>query len=94
MDELQKFYIKHVLVLDDFVLEICFADGKIQVIDFGKFHFKGFWEKLNNLEYFNKFKINEIDNLEWPSHEDFNPEHLYYWEEYEKFYLKKYPAEK
>ena len=82
-----QFNIKNFHILGDFLLEILFEDGKIQTIDFSKIHHKDWKKNLENLDYFNQVIINECGYLEWPNGEDFKPEHLYYWENYEKYYL-------
>lgn len=87
MEDPNKFNIKSFRILHDFIIEIHFEDGKVQTIDFEKFHHKGWWEELNDLDYFKNVRLNEMDNLEWPNGQDFMPEHLYYWEKYEKNYL-------
>lgn len=86
MDDPNKFHIKKFKMIRDFVMEIQFIDDKVLVIDFSKINHKGQWEELENLDYFNKVRLNEIHNLEWPNGQDFNPYHLYYWDKFEKYY--------
>ncbi len=88
MENPTKFNIKNFHILGDFLLEIHFEDGKTQKIDFNKIHHKDWRKKLEDLNYFNQVEINECGYLEWPNGEDFKPEHLYYWEKYEKYYLQ------
>lgn len=83
-----KFRIKNFKILRDFVLEIFFEDGKIQIIDFSKIKHKGWWKELENLEYFNLVKISDIKHLEWPNGQDFKLEHLYDWENYKTYYME------
>lgn len=89
MKDLSKFRIKHFKIIGNFIIQITFEDGKNQTIDFGKIEHKGWWKELEDLDYFNKVEISDIRHLEWPEGQDFKPEHLYYWEEYEKYYLPK-----
>jgi Protein of unknown function (DUF2442) len=89
MEDPKKFRIKDFEIIKDFVVKIYFFNGKSVTIDFGPIQYKGWWEELNDLDYFNKLRINEIRNLEWPHGQDFKPEHLYYWDKYEKYYPKK-----
>ena len=89
MEDPNKFNIKSFKIIKDFVIEIHYADGKIQTVDFTKIQLMGWLGELKNLGYFNEVKINEIGNLEWPNGQDFKPEHLYYWEKHEKYYTKK-----
>lgn len=84
-----KFKIKSFKIIQEFLIEIQFKDGKVQKIDFSKLNFTNRWEELNNLDYFNQIRINEVHNLSWPHGQDLNPQHLYYWEEYEQYYLPK-----
>ncbi|MFI5342708.1 MAG: DUF2442 domain-containing protein [Chlamydiales bacterium] len=69
--------------------KITFIDGKSQTIDFSAIQQEGWWAELNDLHYFNRVRVNEIKNLEWPNGQDFKPEYLYYWEKYEKYFPKK-----
>jgi len=89
MEDPKKFRIKNFKFLDDFVIEILFEDGTKNVIDFGKLELKGWWKELEDINYFNLVRISEIKHLEWPNGQDFKPEHIYYWEKYEKYYLPK-----
>lgn len=86
MDDLNKFRIKSFRIVEDFVIEIIFKDGKVQKIDFQKIKHDSWWKQLEDLSYFKKVMINEIDNLSWPDGQDFSPEHLYYWEKYGNLY--------
>jgi hypothetical protein len=89
MEDPQKLSINSFKIIRDFVIEIHYRDGKTQMVDFGKIQLNGWWEELKDINYFKKVRINEIQNLEWPNGQDFKPEHLYYWEKYEKHYTKK-----
>ena len=83
-----KYRIKSLKILNNFLVEITFEDGKIQKINFAEVEHKGWWKELEDLTYFNKVKISDIKHLEWPNGQDFKPEHLYYWEDYRKLYMK------
>lgn len=83
----KKFRIKKFDIIEDFIVKIFFEDGKVQTIDFGKLNLKSWWKELEDLNYFNQVKLSEIKHLEWPNGQDFKPEHLYYWENFEKYYL-------
>lgn len=89
MEDPKKFRIRDFKIIDDFIIQINFVDGKLQRIDFGSMKLKGWWGELKNLDYFKQVKLNEIKNLEWPNGQDFKPEHLYYWEKYFQYYLNK-----
>jgi hypothetical protein len=86
MDDPNKYNIESFDILNDLVIKINFKDGKTQIINFQKIYYDPWWKELEDINYFRKVKINEIDNLSWPNGQDFMPEHLYYWEKYEKIY--------
>ena len=88
MEDPRLFEIKNFKLLRDFVIEIHFKTGKIQVIDFNEVHQPGWWAELTDLDYFNQVSLDIINNLSWPNGQDFKPEHLYYWGKYRKYYLK------
>lgn len=54
MENLTDMIIEKFEILGDFLLELHFKDGKIQKIDFGQIHYKGWMKELANLEYFNQ----------------------------------------
>lgn len=89
MKDLTKFFVKNFEILNDLIIKITFVDGKQQVVDFSKVYLRGPWEKLKDKDYFDKVKLNDGHNLEWPDGQDFKPEHLYYWDKYEEHYLPK-----
>lgn len=86
MEDPNKFNIKNIKLLKDFVIEIQYEEGKIQVIDFGTITRKGWWDNLKDSTFFNQVKINEVANLEWPNEYEFEPEHLYYWDKFGHHY--------
>ena len=88
MEDPRKFYIDSFVNEGDFRVKIRFCDGKIQRIDFSKVCHHGDWKELEQLDYFNDVYLNEVGNLEWPHGQDFKPEHLYYWEKFQKYYCE------
>lgn len=86
MEDPSKYDIQFFKIVRDFIIEIHYKDGKIQVIDFQKIHYKPWWKELENPDYFRKVRLDEMDNLSWPNGQDFLPKHLYYWEKYGKLY--------
>lgn len=88
MEEHKKFRIKEFKIIADFVIDIHFIDGKTQTINFNEVQLKGWWEELRDLAYFNQARISEVKHLEWPHGQDYNPEYLYYWEKYKKYFQK------
>lgn len=88
MDDLEKWEIKQFKIVGDYTIEIIFSDDKRQIINFEPVIGKGWLEKLKNKEYFNMVKLGFNRNLEWPDGQDFNPEALYNWETFEKYYIE------
>ena len=86
MDDLKKWKIKEFKIIKDYTIEIIFKDGKKQVINFEPVIGKGWMEKLKDKDYFNRVKLSNNESLEWPDGQDFNPEALYNWEEFESYY--------
>lgn len=87
---MNKCVIDRINNLGSFKLELHFHDGKVHAIDFSKIELEQWQKPLENIEYFNQVLINECGYLEWPNGEDFPPEHLYLWEEYQDAYQKKW----
>lgn len=86
MEDPNTFVIKKFEIINDSTLKIYYKNSKVRSIDFSKIKKTGWWKNLNNPLYFKLVKINEMDNLEWPEGNDFNPEHLYYWEKFQNYY--------
>jgi hypothetical protein len=68
-------------------IKMFFADGKVQEINFRPVVGYGWMIELADPKYFAKVKLNEGGNLEWPNGQDFNPEALYDWQNFEKLYV-------
>lgn len=71
----------------DYVIDMVFFDGKIQTIDFGPVIGKGWMSKLKDIAYFRQVRLNDAGNFEWPDGQDFNPEALYNWPDFEQIYI-------
>lgn len=69
-------------------IKMVFADGKIQEINFRPVVGYGWMKDLADPEYFAKVHLSEGGNLEWPDGQDFNPEALYDWQNFEHFYIE------
>lgn len=65
-----------VAVLDDYLLELEFADGTVKTFDFTPYLSWSCYNELNNTEF---FKLVTIENgtLMWPGDIDVDPEILY-----------------
>jgi len=68
--------IKDVKVLEDYKLEIFYENGEVKVYDMKRNLIYGFYENLNNPEYFRKVK-SAGTTIEWPNGEDVDPNELY-----------------
>ena len=65
--------------LGDYKLRISFADGQSGVVDFARYIRKGgIFSKLENLENFKRFTVNqELGVITWDGEIDIAPETLY-----------------
>ena len=88
MSDLGKWVIKDFNVIGDYTIKLTFSDGKQQTINFEPVIGKGWLARLKDAEYFKQVKLNDGGNLEWPEGQDFNPEALYDWPEFEKAYIE------
>lgn len=68
-------------------IKMVFADDTVQEINFRPVVGYGWMEDLADPEYFAKVTLNEGGNLEWPNGQDFNPEALYDWKNFERLYV-------
>lgn len=87
MTDLQNWTITSFNLLENYVIEITFKDGKKQTIDFEPVIGKGWMHQLKDLAYFRRVKLNDGGNLEWPDGQDFNPEALHDWSKFRKAYI-------
>ncbi|WP_444895730.1 DUF2442 domain-containing protein [Microbulbifer sp. SSSA005] len=87
MSDLEKWVIKSFNIIGDYTIELHFADGKKQTINFEPVIGKGWMTSLKDQAYFKKVKLNDGGNLEWPEGQDFNPEALYDWPRFEQAYI-------
>ena len=88
MSDLDKWVIKDFNVIGDYTIKLTFSDGKQQTINLEPVIGKGWLASLKDAEYFKQVKLNDGGNLEWPEGQDFNPEALYDWPEFEKAYIE------
>jgi len=87
MADLNAMSIKKFTLLGEYTIEILFADGKIQTIDFRPVVGHGWMKDLADPQYFAKVILNDGNNLEWPNGQDFNPEALYDWQNFKQLYI-------
>ena len=73
------FDVTDVSYVGDYRVEITFDNGKSGIVDFQKYIQKGgVFAKLENLDFFKKFRINrELGVLTWGEEVDVAPETLY-----------------
>ena len=57
--------IKGVKILDDYLIEIFYANGEKKLYDFKKNLSANYYSKLNNIDYFKLAKSAET-TIEWP----------------------------
>ena len=71
-------------------IQISFDDGSIQRIDFKQVLGGELYHPLLASASFDRVFISEgIPTLTWPNGADFNPDHLYDWQSYEKIYIER-----
>lgn len=72
------------------MIKVQFEDDSTRTINFKPIVGYGMYRPLRDPKFFRKVYISEtIPTLTWPNGADFNPDHLYSWEEYESIYLKR-----
>lgn len=62
--------------VNNYSLQIKFADGFSSIIDIKPYIGGGISEELNNAEYFKQVSINEFNGIMWPNGYDFCPNYL------------------
>ncbi len=87
MSDLEKWVIKSYNIVGDYTIDVTFADGKRQSINFEHVIGKGWMASLKDPTYFKRVMLNDGGNLEWPEGQDFNPEALYDWSKFEQKYI-------
>jgi hypothetical protein len=75
-------------IVGQHTIKMAFADGKTQEIDFSPVVGHGWMKDLADPQYFAKAHLNDGGNLEWPNGQDFNPEALYDWQNFEQLYVE------
>lgn len=66
-------------VLDDYLVRVTFADGKITITDMKPDIERGSaFKKMKNKYFFSLASIGPGDCIMWPGELDFAPEHFYY----------------
>jgi hypothetical protein len=69
-------------------LKLYFGDQTEQIINFEPV-LRGAWLRpLHDPQYFRQVKLNDTGNLEWPDGQDFNPEALHDWPQFERLYIE------
>jgi hypothetical protein len=77
-------------IIDSFILNIQFSDGKHQIVDFRPVLEGELFGTLKDEKLFNQVEIDpEVHTLVWPNGADFDPETLHDWPHYAKEMKKK-----
>ncbi|WP_444932025.1 DUF2442 domain-containing protein [Microbulbifer sp. SSSA002] len=87
MSDLDKWSINNYKIIGNYTIELNFVDGTQQTINFEPVIGKGWLSKLKDTAYFKQVKLNDGGNLEWPDGQDFNPEALYDWPNFQQIYI-------
>ena len=70
-------------LMDAYVINVTFNDGKSQIIDFKPVLYGEMWGALRELTLFKQVEIDPVARtLTWPNGADFDPETLHNWDEY------------
>ncbi|HWV16252.1 MAG TPA: DUF2442 domain-containing protein [Cellvibrio sp.] len=75
-------------LVGEHTIKMVFADGKVQEINFLPVVGQGWMKDLADPQYFAQVRLNDGGNLEWPDGQDFNPEALYDWQNFERVYIE------
>ena len=71
-------------------IRIQFEDGIFQTIDFSRVLGGELFRPLRDPAFFKRVFISEgIPTLTWPNGADFNPDHLYDWQNYKQSYIER-----
>jgi len=75
--------VRDVKIVGPYALRLTYEDGKVNVVDLDGVLFGEIYEPLRNPELFRKVHVDpEVPTIVWPNGADFDPETLYYWDEY------------
>ncbi len=75
--------IRDVKIVGPYSLRLTYEDGKVNVVDLDGVLFGEIYGPLRNPSLFRKVHIDsEVPTIVWPNGADFDPETLYYWDEY------------
>jgi hypothetical protein len=81
--------IKAVEVIGPHALRLRFEDGAVREVDLSGITEGEMYGPLRDPKFFAQVRLNpEIETIEWPNGADFDPETLYYWEEYRPTWQK------
>jgi hypothetical protein len=81
--------IKEVQVIGPHQLRLRFEDGVIREVDLSDITAGQMYGPLRDPDFFARVRLNpEIETIEWPNGADFDPETLYYWDQYQPAWKK------
>lgn len=73
---MELIYIISAKYISDYTLELTFNTGEVKRFDFSQLYHKGICKKLQNKEYFMRFKLDAF-SVDWNNEIGFAPEYLY-----------------
>lgn len=75
--------VRDVKIIGQYALRLTYEDGKVNIVDLNGVLFGEIYGPLNDPALFRQVHIDpEVPTIEWPNGADFDPETLYYWDEY------------
>jgi hypothetical protein len=75
-------------IIELYTIKITFEDDTVRTIDFSTVLDVPMYKPMKDPQFFNRVYISDgIKTLTWPHGADFNPDHLYNWEEHESGYI-------
>ncbi len=81
--------IRDVKIVGDYTLRLTYEDGKVNVVDLDGVLFGEIYAPLSDPALFRQVRIDpEVPTIVWPNGADFDPETLYYWDEYRPAWLQ------
>ena len=73
---MELIYITSAKYVSGYILELTFNTGEVKLFDFTRLYDKGICTKLQDIEYFKKFKLDAF-SVDWNNEIGFAPEYLY-----------------
>jgi len=75
--------VREVKVIRPYLLRLRYEDGKVNEVDLKDILYGKIFGPPRNPDFFRQVRIDpEVPTIVWPNGADFDPETLYYWDEY------------